>query len=370
MTQGTPPEAYPRVPVAYAILRRILEDARGHGAPGAFVRIDDDGATRVLVTGVGDLRTGTPIDPHGRFRVGSITKTFTTVLVLRLVEEGCLGLDDTIRRHLPELMHGGAPVTVRQLLAHRSGLHNYLEEMALGTVENFEAVRYRAFAPEDLVRAGLAHPSLFPPGSGFGYSNTNYILLGLLIEKLTGRSYADELRAHITSPLGLSETSCDVTTTRIEGVHARGYLTPERPGKPLVDATEQTRSWSWSAGAIISSAADVNRFYASLLGGRLLGPAALQEMLTPMSSDFTGTSHYCLGLRRVDLSCGVAVYGHAGTAHGYITYAFTAADGRRAVTISTNISHNPGVYDAFGPSLEAVFCARDVPGMTVPGRAL
>lgn len=150
-------------------------------------------------------------------------------------------------------------------------------------------------------------------GASYQYSNTNFVVVGMLIEKLTGRSVATEYQHRIIEPLGLRDTAYVHPETRIEGRHVNGYLTPDQAGAPLVDSTEQTVSWAQSAGAMISNPADLSTFMSALLKGRLLSAASLDAMLTMTPTDTASTRFYGLGLRRYDLSCGTRIYGHTGT---------------------------------------------------------
>ncbi|MFE9775213.1 serine hydrolase domain-containing protein [Streptomyces sp. NPDC005931] len=351
-----------------ASLERVLRTARTQGAPGALARIDDGGAVSgTAATGVADRRTGRAIATTDRFRIGSVTKIMTAVVLLQLVDEGKLTPDTPVERHLPGLLSDDR-VTVRHLLSHRSGLYDYTDDLFARTVPGFEAVRTRVFTLRELVRMSLRHPRTGAPGGAHRYSNTNFVVAGMLIRKLTGRSLATEYRARIITPLGLRDTFYVHPRTALPGRHARGYLTPDPPGAAQVDATEQTASWAQSAGAVISSARDLNTFLSALLGGRLISAASLAEMRrwVPAGSG----QAYGLGLRRRDLSCGVSVYGHTGAVQGYYTYAFASKDGRRSLTALANTSNNAAVMNTMLGTLDAAFCGgRAAPrrGATVGG---
>nr|BFE73691.1 hypothetical protein GCM10020092_069920 [Actinoplanes digitatis] len=171
-----------------------------------------DGDTVRARAGVGDQERGSPVPLDGHFRMGSNTKTFVSVVVLQLVGEGRLSLDDTVERWLPGLVTGngndGRRITVRNLLQHTSGLYNYTGDItALGSQEDYLAHRYDHYEAEDLVALATKHEPGFAPGTSWDYSNTNYILAGMIIERATGRAWATEVRARILRPLGLSHTS-------------------------------------------------------------------------------------------------------------------------------------------------------------------
>ncbi|MFI8963020.1 serine hydrolase domain-containing protein [Streptomyces sp. NPDC053493] len=334
-----------------------LNAALANGAPGAMARYSGPDGVRSRTVGVRDREAGAPMDIHARFRIGSVSKAFSAVVLLQLVEEGRLELDAPVNRYLPGLLPDDR-ITVRHLLTHRSGLADYTDAMFDKTVPGFEAVRNRVFSYRELVDLSLAEPRTTEPGVAYKYSNANFVVVGMLIEKLTGRPVADAYERRIFKPLKLRGTSYVHPDTRIKGLHARGYLHPDEAGAPLVDSTEQTVSWAQSAGAVISTPADLNTFMSSLMRGRLLSPAMLEAMTTVTPTDATNTRFYGLGLRRYDLSCGTQVFGHTGTVQGFYTYAFSTRDGRRSLSALANTSNHGAANTALGGTLEAAFCGK------------
>ncbi|MET9351295.1 serine hydrolase domain-containing protein [Streptomyces termitum] len=334
-----------------------LDAAMANGAPGAMARFTGPDGVRSRTAGVRDRETGAPMDIHARFRVGSVSKTFSTVVLLQLVQEGRLELDQPVNRYLPGLLPDDR-ITVRHLLTHRSGLSDYTNAMFADTVPGFEAVRNRVFTYRELVGLSLAEPRTTEPGVSYRYSNTNFVVVGMLIEELTGRPVADAYQKRIFKPLRLRGTSYVHPDTRIAGLHARGYLHPDAAGDPLVDSTEQTVSWAQSAGAVISTPADLNTFTSALMRGRLLSPAMMDAMTTVTPTDATNTRFYGLGLRRYDLSCGTQVFGHTGTVQGFYTYTFSTRDGRRSLSAVANTSNHGAANTALGGTLEAAFCGK------------
>lgn len=260
-------------------------------------------------------------------------------------------------RHLPGLLPDDR-ITVRHLLTHRSGLADYTNAMFEQTVPGFEAVRNRVFSYQELVDLSLSEPRTTEPGVSYQYSNTNFVVVGMLIEQITGKPVAKEYQRRIIKPLGLRNTSYVHPDVRIAGLHVNGYLHPDEAGAPLVDSTEQTVSWAQSAGAVISSPADLNTFVTALMRGRLLSPQMLKAMTTVTPTDTTNTRFYGLGLRRYDLSCGTQVYGHTGTVQGYYTYAFASGDGKRSLSAMANTSNKGSANTALGGTLEAAFCGK------------
>ena len=192
-----------------------------------------------------------------RFRIGSVTKTFTATIVFQLMQEGKLRLDSTLEEHLPGVVPRGGEITIRHLLGHRSGLANITDYP--GWLN--QAERSPSTSPINSLRFAASKPLAFRPGSQERYSNTNYIALGLVIEKVTGRSYAEELEERILDPLGLERTELP-TTRRLADLDDAG----SNPNLP------------WAAGAIVSNAHDLSRFYSALLSGRILSAASLETM--------------------------------------------------------------------------------------------
>ncbi|MCM2392292.1 serine hydrolase domain-containing protein [Streptomyces albipurpureus] len=333
-------------------LRAALSTALSQGAPGAMARVDDEGTVHKVAEGIGDRATGRAIDANDRFRVGSVSKSFTSVVLLQLVDEGELALDTPVNTYLPGLLD--ARITVRHLLSHRSGLYDYTNDMFAATVPGFEAVRNRVFSYQELLDLSLAKPLTVQPGAAYSYSNTNFVVAGMLIEKLTGKPVARAYSKRIIKPLKLTNTSYVHPRTAIPGRHIKGYLRPDEAGGALVDSTRQTASWAQSAGAVISSPKDLNTFFSALVRGKLTSAAQLAQM--QQWAPVNATQGYGLGLRRRDLSCGVSVYGHTGTVQGYYTSSFTSPDGKRSVTAVANTSNNGTVLNTLPRTLEAVFC--------------
>ncbi|MGA5065485.1 serine hydrolase domain-containing protein [Streptomyces exfoliatus] len=344
-----------------------LNSAMANGAPGAMARFTGPDGVRSRTVGVQDRVAGKPMDIQSRFRIGSVSKTFSTVVLLQLVEEGKLELDTPVNTYLPGLLPDDR-ITVRHLLTHRSGLADYTNAMFEHTVPGFEAVRNRVFSYQELVDLSLREPRTTEPGVSYKYSNANFVVVGMLIEKATGRPVSEAYQSRIFKPLKLRKTSYVHPDTRIKGTHVRGYLHPDEAGGALVDSTEQTASWAQSAGAVISSPADLNTFTSALMRGRLLSPAMMEAMTTVTPTDATNTRFYGLGLRRYDLSCGTRVYGHTGTVQGFYTYAFSTRDGRRSLSAVANTSNHGAANTALGGTLEAAFCGKK-PAASASARA-
>ncbi|MFE3767682.1 serine hydrolase domain-containing protein [Streptomyces sp. NPDC059104] len=338
-------------------LQAALQNTLAAGAPGAMARISGVDGVQTKTAGVRDKVSGAAMDTDARFRIGSVTKTFSSVVLLQLVAEKKIELDQPVNHYLPGLLPDDR-ITVRHLMTHRSGLSDYTNAMFNNTVPGFEAVRNKVFSYQELVQLSLNEPRTGEPGAAYSYSNTNFVVVGMLIEKATGNPVVKEYDRRIIKPLKLRNTSYVHPDTKIKGLHANGYLHPDEEGAPLVDSTEQTVSWAQSAGAMISSAADLNTFTSALVTGRLLPPQMLDQMLTMTPTDATNTRFYGLGLRRYDLSCGTSVYGHTGTVQGFYTYAFSTRDGKRSLAAMANTSNRGSANTALGGTLEAAFCGK------------
>ncbi|MGW4769653.1 serine hydrolase domain-containing protein [Nocardia sp. NPDC004278] len=295
---------------------------------------------------------GETVTPRSHFRIGSVTKTFVATVVLQLVDEQILALDAPIDRVLPDLVSGGESITVGQLLNHTSGLYDYMKGPGMSTNRWRGEARFRHYAPAELLAAAFAHPSYFPPGTDFRYSNTNYIVLGALVEKVTGMPYADAVRQRILDPLGLHDTSFpgDDPTISAPAVAARGSSGPGA----TVDVTEQNPSLDWAAGEMISTTRDLSTFFGALMSGRLLSATMLERMeqTVPMGLGF----HYGLGLQRFDLPCGVQLWGHGGELLGYLTYVFVGPENRVMTMMLASASGDSFVK--FAAAAAAVFCLR------------
>jgi D-alanyl-D-alanine carboxypeptidase len=305
--------------------------------PGVFAEVRDGRRSWDLAAGVADLDTGRPVRPQFRHRVGSITKTFVATTILQLVGEHRVALDAPIGRYLPDVVPGdvGRRVTVRMLLNHTSGINDY-DDVLLSSYEAVEQLQFRTLTPLELIGIGLSRPPTNAPGERWSYSNTNYIILGLLIEKVTGHPYASEVSRRILSPLRLRHTYFPGTNPYIRGPHMAAYV-PWSDGT-LRDFSVFNMSWGWAAGEMISTAADLNRFYRALLTGRLLNRALLAEMQTTVvvEASMPEAAGYGLGIFWLATPCG-RVWGHSGGVVGHTTNSYHSADGRRQVTQAENL---------------------------------
>jgi D-alanyl-D-alanine carboxypeptidase len=324
-----------------AVQKSLDNLAEGNSFPGVIATVrDSKGHSRTYTAGVADLTTKAPIRRDSRVRVGSNTKPFTATVVLQLVGEGKIDLDAPIEKYLPGLVRGngidGRKITVRQLLQHTSGLPDYDELFA----EGFLKMQHTYWEPREMLDVALKKKALFPPGKGWEYSNTNYILAGLLVQKVTGRPISEEITKRVIDRIGLRDTYWPaVGDQTIEGAHPTGYF-KEKPDAENIDVTEMEPSLGWSAGQLISTPADLNRFFTSLIDGELLEPAQLKEMLTTVDAptlDVNPGGRYGLGIARMPLSCGGYAWGHGGDIFGFETRNAVTTDGREAAVAVTSL---------------------------------
>jgi D-alanyl-D-alanine carboxypeptidase len=322
-----------------AELQRAADAIRDLGVTGVQARLITENGEHVVVTsGVADTVGNGPVDPDGYFRIGSDTKPFVATVALQLMGEGKLALDDTVEEHLPTVVSGngndGSLITVRHLLQHTSGIHD--DYPGFDTPEQYREGRFDPYPPGELVARAMSHPPDFVPGTRWAYSNTGYLLLAMIIERVTGRQWHEEVDVRIARPLGLEHTFFPGDTPGLPTPHARGY---QRfvPGGELVDVTELI---DWNAsGGLISSTADLNLFFRALLDGTLLEPALLAEMQRTVPVDeqveqLWPGGRYGLGLRMRPLPCGGVYWGHGGGGSGYMTEDGITSDGRRGVVVS------------------------------------
>ncbi len=345
-----PPQADP--------LQQQVDAVHDSGAVGVSAEVTSPDTRDIARAGTAERGTRRPMPLNGRFRIGSATKTFTATVVLQLVGEGRMSLEDTVEQWLPGVVQGngndGSQITVRQLLQHTSGIRDDgLEIPALKSADGYRAERFRTYTPEELVGLAMRHPPVPSPSAGWSYSNTNYILAAMITQKVTGRSWAQEVNDRIIRPLGLRDTSTPGTFPFIVGPHAEGYAFGTSTG---IDVTVLNSSMAVGSGSVISTAHDLNRFYAALLGGRLLAPAQLDEMTTTVNAPELGVRRYGLGLAEIPLSCGGSYFGHRGELLGYITWGGATRDGTRTAVVYVSSDSGQDTEQAMSTLVDQELC--------------
>ena len=318
------------------------------GVPGTLVLVRDGDRTQTAAAGLADVGARRKLRPEDRFRVGSVTKTFVATIVLELAAEKRLRLDDPIAPRLPGLLPDGGRITIRDLLTHRSGLADVADDP-----EVLNGSR-SAWSPRRLVALVARQPRIGTPGGAFHYSSTNYLVLGLLVERVTGRSLAAELQQRIIEPLRLADTTYQ--PGRLGGRHVHGYRLASHQG--VVDPAAAPRDlearsarWAGASGDLVSSARDLARFLTALLGGRLLPARELRAMEAV-------SPRYGLGLAVYPTRCGLA-WGHTGNLNGVLTIAWSTRDGRRQAVVMANAYPLPAAADtALRRAAVTAFCGR------------
>lgn len=319
------------------VLQRGLDDLHDLGISGTQGVVRDGNRVTVARSGVADLDTGAPMPVDGYFRIGSETKTFTSVVLLQLVGEGRIGLDDPVERWLPGVVDGngndGRHVSVRQVLQQTSGLYDSLNDLVvLRSADDFRAHRFDHYTKAQLVATAMRHPPLFTAGEHWNYSNTNYIVAGMLIERVTGHSWYTEVRSRILVPLRLTHTSYPGDRPTLPAPHAQVYE-QFGPGEPLVDTTVFNPTAAASAGGLVSTTADLARFWQAVARGDLLRPGQMAELRhTVLAEDLQDVRKgfgYGLGIMWVPNRCG-GYWAHFGDMPGVSTLNAVTPDGHRS----------------------------------------
>jgi D-alanyl-D-alanine carboxypeptidase len=337
-------------------LERVV-DAPG-GPPGVISVVHRDGRTFVHREGVADLMSERRWRAFDHMRLASTSKAYSGAVALSLVRRGRLELDDTVGERLPALPAAWSAVTLRQALHHRSGLPDYTASARWQADINADPTG--SVTPPELLAYVASEPLLFSPGSAYNYSNTDSIVVGLMAEAATGRSYERLLRSLVYSPLALSETSLP-SGPRLPRPFAHGYDLDPSPE----DVSERISpgSWTWASGGIQSTALELDRFMRGYVSGRLSGRALRRQQRDWVEggSEPTGpgTNSAGLALFRYRMRCGT-VYGHTGNFPGYTQFAAASSDGRRSATVSANArltQHAGGAFRPLRRAFERAACA-------------
>ncbi|MFD3588520.1 serine hydrolase domain-containing protein [Streptomyces sp. NPDC058683] len=328
-------------------LRAAIAGLPDADATAALVRVGGtDGAWRGSA-GVHDLTSGGAADPDGRFRAGSTTKVVTAAAVLELAAQGRIDLDRPVQRYLPGLFtRAFRPITVRQLLNHTSGI-----QAGDGWGDSFEAQyahRFDTLTPEQVVRSAVAKGPEFCPGRKQDYLNINYTVLGLLIEKVTGQSYASEATRLVLRPAGMRDTYFPGTDPRILGPHNHGYqkVTEADGTTSFVDVTDWNQADRFAAGDMISTTADLERLLTSLFRGRIVPPGPYLEEMFTVPAHIEGAT-YSAGLQRFAYD-GRVYWLKSGSRYGYSAVLAGTRD------LSRTLVYSVGSTDAKGEEMNPV----------------
>lgn len=342
----------------------LLANLVAHGAPGVTLAISRAGETIYAgAAGFASLEEQTPLEATDRLRIASITKTFVATTILQLVDDGLLSLDDTVAQWLDDPAVGAIPhvdtVTVRQLLNHTSGIYDYLDATDTTFYDdaffNPDADWSKVWTLPELLAYASAdnHEPYFAPGEGIHYSNTTYLLLGMIAEQATGHTFAEELDARILTPLSLRATSLEMGAALPADV-ADAYQVID--GAP-VNVTAVNLTWSWTGGGMVSTVADLLRFAEAVFSGELLSPASLAEMFSwvPDASYGTEGFEWGMGIYRYPTPVGELV-GKDGDNAGSTSFMMRLIDEEITVAVLANIAPDDGairmtMLDAFAWAL-------------------
>ncbi|WP_432043497.1 serine hydrolase domain-containing protein [Streptomyces cadmiisoli] len=348
-------------------LQKAIEELVESGFVGVQLRVNDEQGEWVGGAGVRELGHSAEPVTNGHFRIGSSTKSFVATSVLMLVAEGKIGLDAPADDYLPGFGLDRR-ITVRMLLQHTSGIFNHTGELyADGTIvpgvpwqgKAWVDGRFKTYLPKELVRLSLSRPARFAPGTGWSYANTNYVLARLVIETVTGRSFAEELQRLILGPLGMTGTVAPGASPEIPEPHNHGYYRYQDAGQEqTVDVTRQNPSWVGAGGDMISTTQDLHAYFSALMGGKLLPAELLAEMRTPEA-----TVGYGLGVFAQETDGGT-VFHHNGATMGSAALMYSTPDGSRTLTAGltwvddADLSIAPAFQTAQQRFVDTVFCGK------------
>jgi D-alanyl-D-alanine carboxypeptidase len=332
-------------------LEIAMDKVHRAGIPGVFAEVRDGDQVWRGSAGVANLSTGSPVTPDMRHRVGSITQTFTVAAVLQQVENGQIGLDSPIGHYLPRLVPGerGNAITVRMLINHTSGLAEYLPyaypslkafaSLAKTTPQSLDDNRFTRFHPVELIEMGVKAPAVSAPGVTPGiYSNTNYQLLCQLLELVTGTTAETCITRSVIERAGLRDTELPAGP-HVSGPHSQMYEAWFGMIDPPRDYSVYDMSWVGPAASLISTVADLNRFYGLLLAGEIVNYSSLAQMqrTVPVISFERKKIEYGLGLHKIEAPGHGTFWGHDGTVWGAGAISMTRADGKRQMSVAVNL---------------------------------
>ncbi|MEZ0339176.1 serine hydrolase domain-containing protein [Mycobacterium sp. pV006] len=335
-----------------AIDQALTREVTAADLPGGAAVVRAGTALTRYAAGYADVDTRSAFGPDTHIRAASITKPFVAATLLQLVAEGRLDLDAPIERYLPARIRGdgftGENVTVRQLLRHQSGLPEYADPTT--------PVPTGPVTADQLLERALARPAQFSAGTALAYTNTNYVIAGLLIEAVTGSPAADEITRRIIDPLGLRNTYFPAPgDTGLRSPFARGY---ELVDRERTDVTAFNASAAGMSGALVSTNEDMSAFITALLDGHVVPPTQLREMMdTVPQSPSDPSMRYGLGLASIALSCGVTVWGHGGDLPGYHSLVVKPVSGPAlSITVTQEAASKPTLETPVMRVADALYC--------------
>jgi D-alanyl-D-alanine carboxypeptidase len=343
---------------AIAEIEALADNAIAAGIPGVSLAVLRGNQTITMARGVSDRATGEALSPAHHLRVASVAKSLVSSVILQLVEEGALKVTDTLDTWLPGMLPAHREVTIELLLRQESGIFDFASDERYLAPYLQGDLEYN-WTPQRLVGLSADHPPTAPPRTRFEYSNTNYVLLGLIVERITGEPLAKAVEKRITEPLAMKASSME-TTSQLPAPFAHGYLVGM--GEPI-DVTSISASSVFGCGNLVSTPLDMAVFYRSLVAGEVVAKDQLPAMFA--TDPAVPSTKYGMGVFRFDhdnfLHCGNFV-GHDGGIPGYDTVAYSSVDGRRQfalVVTSFTMDEKAGdeaAHKAFAELVDAIAC--------------
>ena len=340
-------------------LQAAAQQGVADGYPGVIGLVEENGTATDVSAGVGNLSTNAAADPTAQFRIGSVTKTFIAADLLLLESQGKLSMDDTVAKWLPGVVNAngndGTKITLRELLNMTSGLPDFFEKIPAA---DWTSTNTR-YTPQQLVNIALTSPPTSAPGAAVNYTNTAYILAGMVIQKVTGNDPSIEVTDNIIRPLGLTNTSFPTTDPDMHGNYLHGYELPVWwiGTPPYTETSTSNPTLTGAAGAMVSTEADLATFYRALFTGKVLPAAQLKEMETG-AREGTTNNYFDLGIETISTPCG-PMYSKNGAVPGYANLAVSSGDGSKQIMIAGNeYNLHPGQgFDAIVTGAENAYCA-------------
>ena len=352
-TTSGKPSTSPREPAYAAALTSAMTKAmKDNAVPGMVILVRSPKGDWATVLGTAEIGTSKPWTLDDHFRIGSNTKTMTGTVILQLAQEGKLALTDPVSKYIPGVP-GGDKITIANLAEMRSGLYSYTSDTKFN--QTLDKEPKKAWTPAELLRIAFSHPVNAPPDTEFEYCNTNTVLLGLIIEKVTGMSASDAFKKRIFEPLGMKQTSLPLPAEwQLPDPHPHGYqfltnaetidsyevpkdkLAAALDGtfKPL-DETDSSPSWAWTAGGAVSTAADLATYVKAMVGGGLLD-AKMQKIRFDSIRPITSGAGYGLGIAQFG-----PMYGHDGQLPGFSSFMAYDPKSQTTLIIGANLSAEP-----------------------------
>ncbi|GAB3266990.1 serine hydrolase domain-containing protein [Kineosporia babensis] len=313
-------------------LQRTAQAVVDAGPVGYLARVNAKDGVHTATAGLADQATQRRLKNKDQYEAGSQTKTFVAVLVLQMVAEKKVALDAPIERYLPGTVPNGKNITVRMLLQHTSGLFNYTNDSDFAVRALGEPTK--PIPVEEILETAFSHPADFAPGTGWSYSNTGYVVLGELLQEVTGKPVGELLQQRIAKPLRLRDTYLADPFAKNTGPgFAHAYISDlSTDPATYIDTADWSLSWAGSAGALVSTSRDLSTFYSALLSGKFLPKAQLKQMRTTV--DVSEGMGYGLGVYSLETPCGT-IWGHDGATFGSVSMTFTTPDGKRSFALDT-----------------------------------